>query len=79
MMSEPRFKVGDMVDTRLWDDTVPPHKKIGTPAKVISVMADRRCGSGWRVCVLGKRLSGGMDEGWFNPVATAAGDRGGSE
>ena len=67
----PRFKAGDAVDCRRWDQYERPEKRLGIQ-QVIAVEVDQVCESGVMVRITGREPM--LDQGWLAPVeATQAG------
>ena len=65
-----KYKVGDVVDLKEWDDTEPPAKRLGK-CKVVEVVTGQRSQSGVLLTVMNKRgvVMEGLDSDWVSPAA----------
>ena len=59
---EPKFKVGDRVDLKRWDASVPPKRRLGLQ-RVLSVETGQCCESGVMVTFTG--YPDALDQGWL--------------
>lgn len=59
---EPKFKVGDWVDLKRWDASVPPKNRLGLQ-RVTDVRTGQCCESGVMVTITGYKDE--LDQGWL--------------
>lgn len=64
------YKVGDTVDLRRWDETVPPRDRLGV-CKVVRVARGQRSQSGTLLTVGTSTgvVKKGLDSDWADPVS----------
>lgn len=59
---EPKFKVGDRVDLKRWDASMPPKRRLGLQ-RVTEVRTGQWCESGVMVTITGYKYE--LDQGWL--------------
>lgn len=64
------YSQGDKVSVELWDSSLPPNKRLGSPAEVMLTEKVRNCESGIMVTVKGANAGAvlRLDSNWLLPL-----------